>query len=102
MDKQTIIVAGLAVNVFHLQDQAADAVPATDHKVDHGPGPKKPVAILFLLHGRTSRADHMELVAKALLDEVHVRRKDGHKANEEKHDLWIVTFVSAHRCALVK
>ncbi|KAH9933665.1 Alpha/Beta hydrolase protein [Epithele typhae] len=74
MDKQTLTVAGLPVNIFSLKP-AADGTPP------------KPVAILFLLHGRTSRADHVELVAKAVLDEVHARG-----AEHAGKDLWVVTF----------
>ena len=84
MDKQTINIAGLAVNVFSLQNAGGE-----EREADA----KKPVAILFMLHGRTSRADHMELVAKAFLDQVHGRRKDG----QDTHDLWIVTLVSGLR-----
>ena len=88
MNKQTLVVAGLAVNVFSLEDKESGSSSSDA---------KKPVAILFMLHGRMSRADHMELVAKAFLDEVHARRKGkaGADGAEEKHDLWIVTFVRA-------
>ena len=82
MDKQTINVAGLSVNVFSLKNTHGDDGAA-------GKADAKPVAILFMLHGRTSRADHMELVAKAFLDGVHARRKD----EQDAHDLWVVTFV---------
>ncbi|TBU25182.1 Alpha/Beta hydrolase protein [Dichomitus squalens] len=83
MAKRAIVVAGITVNVFSLDNP----VEATD-----GTAAQKPVAILFLLHGRDMRADTIELVVKAFLDELNTRRKDGEQAAKEKHDLWIVTF----------
>ena len=92
MSKQTLVVGGIALNVFSLSD--ADT-QNTERPEAAG---KKPIAVLFLLHGRGGDADQIELVAKAILDEVHSKRKDaagkGASAEEETHDLWIVTFVS--------
>lgn len=88
MSKQVLVVAGLTVNVFALSGGKEDE---SDGNLEQTP---RPVAILFLLHGRTSKADHLELVAKALLDEVHTRRK-GAGAQGPAHDLWVVTFVSS-------
>ena len=85
MSKRGIVVAGITVNVFNLDNQE-DGEDGTESR--------KPVAILFLLHGRESRADSIELVAKAFLDEVSARRKDPEQATKEVHDSWIVTFVS--------
>ena len=93
MHKQTLVVAGLAVNVFSLRDPE-EGKEAEAEGTAGAENSKKPVAVLFLLHGRTSRADHMELVAKAILDEVQARRKAAGGAAQEKHDLWVVTFVS--------
>ena len=92
MSKQTLVVGGIALNVFSLS--GADT-QNTERPEAAG---KKPIAVLFLLHGRGGDADQIELVAKAILDEVQSKRKDavgkGASAEEETHDLWIVTFVS--------
>lgn len=88
MSKHTIVIAGITLNVFALED--ADSENSERESIS-----SKPVAILFLLHGRMSRADHVELVAKAFLDEVSARRKDPEQASNEVHDLWVVTFVSS-------
>ncbi|RPD54297.1 hypothetical protein L226DRAFT_616977 [Lentinus tigrinus ALCF2SS1-7] len=92
MKKQTLNVAGITVNVFSLEEEQGEGAEQQTAK--------KPVAMMFLLHGRTSKADHIELVAKAFLDEVYQRRKAGEGKGEgegagdrqEVLDLWIVTF----------
>ncbi len=89
MSKRTIVIAGITLNVF-----ALDGTVSGGSESSTSP---KPVAILFLLHGRMSRADHIELVAKAFLDEVSARRRDPEQAANEAHDLWVVTFVSLVR-----
>ena len=64
---------------------------------------KKPVAIMFLLHGSMSKADHVELVAKAILGEVHQYRKASEDRGEkEELDLWVVTFVSVFGHVLLR
>ncbi|KAI0636155.1 Alpha/Beta hydrolase protein [Trametes polyzona] len=76
ISKQTLTIAGLVVNVFSQSDAAT---------------PADPVAVLFLLHGRLSNAEAVEPVARAILDDVHERRKasaPGQKAD----DLIVVTF----------
>ncbi|KAI1786769.1 Alpha/Beta hydrolase protein [Ganoderma leucocontextum] len=83
MSKRTIVIAGITLNVF--------ALDGADSAGSESASPK-PVAILFLLHGRMSRADHIELVAKAFLDEVSTLRRDPDQAGKEAHDLWVVTF----------
>ena len=108
MIKKTLTVAGLALNVFYLSDEEGEKGKEGEKNKNAETKPQKPVAILFLLHGRTSCADHMEMVAKAMLDELFARRKTrgGSETEtaeaqgtaptrEEDHDLWIVTFVSA-------
>ncbi|KAI0749921.1 Alpha/Beta hydrolase protein [Daedaleopsis nitida] len=85
MSKQTLMVAGITVNVFSL------STPDTESSATAEGANQKPVAILFLLHGRTSRADHVELVAKAILDEVYAKRKS-EEGKAETHDLLVVTF----------
>ncbi|PIL32173.1 hypothetical protein GSI_05418 [Ganoderma sinense ZZ0214-1] len=82
MSKRTVVIAGITLNVFSLDNR--DSEPESTSP--------KPIAILFLLHGRTSRADHLELMVKAFLDEVSTRRRDPAQAGKEAHDLWVVTF----------
>ncbi len=104
MKKQTLNVAGLSVNVFSLEEPGEDGdgdKEQQDGRQETKEKKKKPVAVMFLLHGRMSKAEHMEYVAKAFLDEVHQRRK-GAAEGEEVLDLWIVTFVSAACCACVR
>ena len=73
------------MNVFSLEEDEK----AKEHNA------KKPVAIMFLLHGSMSKADHVELVAKAILGEVYQYRKASEDRGEkEELDLWVVTFVS--------
>ncbi|TFK86707.1 hypothetical protein K466DRAFT_549998 [Polyporus arcularius HHB13444] len=93
MKKQTLNVAGLSVNVFSLEEpgEDGDGDEGKDGRQETKEKKKKPVAVMFLLHGRMSKAEHMEYVAKAFLDEVHQRRK-GAAEGEEVLDLWIVTF----------
>ena len=90
MSKRTVVIAGITLNVFALDG----AEPGGGESASPN---SKPVAILFLLHGRMSRADHVELVAKAFLDEVSKRRRDPEQAGKEAHDLWVVTFVGLIR-----
>ncbi|RDX43993.1 hypothetical protein OH76DRAFT_1487426 [Lentinus brumalis] len=101
MKKQTLNVAGLSVNVFSLEEPGEDGdgdEEQQDGRQETKEKKKKPVAVMFLLHGRMSKAEHMEYVAKAFLDEVHQRRKAAAGAatpegeREEVMDLWIVTF----------
>ncbi|KAI0364757.1 alpha/beta-hydrolase [Pilatotrama ljubarskyi] len=77
ISKQTLVVAGIAVNVFSQPDAAT---------------PTDPVAVLFLLHGRMSDAAQIEPIARGILDEVHEHRKSALPLGGKAHDLVVVTF----------
>lgn len=74
--RQTLVIAGLTVNVYS-QPKATK--------------PDAPVAIAFLLHGRNGTALRMEEFVNGLFDEVHARRT---KHKDDAQDLYIVTLVS--------
>lgn len=50
--------------------------------------------MLFLLHGRLSKAEDVEPVARTILDDVHARRAAA-PAGQKADDLVVVTFVRA-------
>lgn len=50
--------------------------------------------MLFLLHGRLSKAEDVEPVARTILDDVHARRAAA-PAGQKADDLIVVTFVCA-------
>ncbi|KAI0353804.1 hypothetical protein OH77DRAFT_1591158 [Trametes cingulata] len=77
MSKQTLVIAGITVNVFSQPDAAT---------------PADPVAVLFLLHGRMSNAAQIEPIAHGILDEVHEYRKKALPPGGKADDLVIVTF----------
>ncbi|KAI0324680.1 hypothetical protein GY45DRAFT_1313470 [Cubamyces sp. BRFM 1775] len=74
ISKQTLVIAGITVNVFSQQDIATST----------------PVTVLFLLHGRTRTDADSEPIARGILEEVQKHRE----ASQEKQgdDLIIVTF----------
>ncbi|EJF57019.1 hypothetical protein DICSQDRAFT_140743 [Dichomitus squalens LYAD-421 SS1] len=71
--KETVVVAGLPVNVF--SDRGATK-------------PETPVAVMFLLHGRTGSAKRMETYVNDFFEEIRARRS-AHKGSQ---DLIIVTI----------
>lgn len=75
ISKQTFNIGGIAVNVFALPGATA---------------PSAPVAVLFLLHGRTGKAENVAPNAESTLQWTDKHRKD---AGVQGHDLIIVTLV---------
>ncbi|KAI0667808.1 hypothetical protein C8Q78DRAFT_1081694 [Trametes maxima] len=75
VSKQTLVIAGITVNVFAQADCATWTAPGD-------------VAVLFLLHGRTQSAETVEHVARSILEDVRERGKAGADADE----LIVVTF----------
>ncbi|GBE88444.1 hypothetical protein SCP_1302590 [Sparassis crispa] len=73
--KQTFNVGGLSTNVYSSQNTA-----------DHA----NPVAVLFILHGRTSSAESIEWVAHSTLRWTQDHR-NGDAQNAQ--DLFVVTIV---------
>ena len=76
--RETIVIAGLPVNVFSDKD-AAKA--------------ESPVVIMFLLHGRTGSARRMETYVHDIFEEIRARRS-AHGGEKAAQDLIIVTIVS--------
>lgn len=77
--KQTLPVGGIQLNVF-------SPLP------DPGKATNK-VAVLFLLHGRLSKADNLEATAKRLVEKTEDRRGSALDAGATL-SLTVVTFVS--------
>lgn len=76
--KQSLAVGGIQLNIFS----------------PHLPGPgeaQNGVAVLFLLHGRLSKADVLETTAKKLVEKSEDRRSS---SNGIALNLVVVTFVS--------
>ncbi|KAI0648841.1 Alpha/Beta hydrolase protein [Trametes meyenii] len=69
ISKQTLVVAGITVNVFAQPNSST--MPAESSE---SPRPAD-IAILFLLHGRTQSAETVEPVARSILEDVHEHRK---------------------------
>ncbi|KAI8969856.1 Alpha/Beta hydrolase protein [Trametes punicea] len=77
ISRQSLVIAGLSVTVFSQPDAAT---------------PTDPVAILFLLHGRTSSAQDIEPTARGILDKVHEHRTNHLGLGGKADDLLVVTF----------
>ncbi|OBZ72625.1 hypothetical protein A0H81_07452 [Grifola frondosa] len=73
--KQNLIVGGIQVNVY----SDTVATPANT-----------PIAVLFLLHGRTGSAEQIDWVARSTLEEIR-KLRDESKA-QTAQDLYVVTF----------
>lgn len=81
--KQTLVVAGLEVNVFSDSSSKDASVP---------------VAVCFLLHGRLSSTSAVEKVAQSL---IQLTREGPNNVRQLQRSLLVVTFVienSNHRC----
>lgn len=74
--KQSLAVGGIQLNVFSLGDQGKAS---------------SRIALLFLLHGRLSKADALEVTATKLVEESEDRRS---VSKENALKLVVVTFVS--------
>ncbi|KAI0827204.1 Alpha/Beta hydrolase protein [Trametes gibbosa] len=72
--RQTLVIAGLTVNV-HSQPKATK--------------PDTPIVVMFLLHGRNGTAHRMGGFVQGIFDEVHARRA---KHGGQAQDLYIVTL----------
>ena len=83
--RETIVVAGLPVNVFSDKDAAKAETP---------------VVIMFLLHGRTGSARRMETYVHDIFEEIRARRSV-HTGEKAAQDLIIVTIVSPSRSAWI-
>ena len=83
--RETIVIAGLPVNVFSDKDAA---------KAD------TPVVVMFLLHGRTGSARRMETYVHDIFEEIRARRSV-HTGEKAAQDLIIVTIVSPSRSAWI-
>ncbi|KAI9056811.1 alpha/beta-hydrolase [Trametes sanguinea] len=77
ISKQTLVIAGIIVNVFSQPDAAT---------------PEDPVDVLFLLHGRMGSQADSEPIARGILDAVHEKRKNELAPGAKADDLIIVTF----------
>jgi len=80
--KQTFAVGGIEVHVY--SDPSLPADPTIARSC--------PLAVLFLLHGRTESVANVESMAKTLVRQTHDRRirSEGGK----QLDLMVATFVS--------
>lgn len=83
--KQVFVIAGITVNVYSLSQQAKSG--------------DKPVAVMFLLHGRTGSAQKMEEYVIKIFQELQLYR-NGERGGEGL-DLYIATFVRRRRMILV-
>ena len=80
--KETIVVAGLPVNVFSDPERGRRAEVNAS------------VVVMFLLHGRTGSARRMETSVADIFHEVHALR-GANTGVKEAQDLLIVTIVSS-------
>ena len=82
--KETLVVAGLPVNVFSDPESGGRA------EINGS------VVVMFLLHGRTGSARRMETYVTDIFEEIRARRREDAEARSEVRDLLIVTIVSSH------
>ncbi|CAL1715715.1 unnamed protein product [Somion occarium] len=73
--KSSLLIAGLNVNVYSLEDSDAQS--------------SRPVAVLFLMHGRTSSTADVEWAAEQVLNETSKKYENDSTLH---HDLLVVTF----------
>ena len=82
--KQILAVGGIGLNIFY---------PPPDPDPDPDPGKTtNRVAVLFLLHGRLSKADSLEATAAKLVEKSEDRRRS--TSDGVTLSLIVVTFVS--------
>ena len=81
--KETIVVAGLPVNVFSDPESGGRAEVNAS------------VVVIFLLHGRTGSARRMETYVTDIFAEIRARRGADAGAQLQAQELLIVTIVSS-------
>lgn len=82
-DKETHNVGGLFVHVFSASSENKPILKAEAEV-------KKPVFILFFLHGRTSKAEHLEPIINLIYQDAKI-------SSGLEQELLVVTFVSDTR-----